>query len=718
MSETLFLGDTLSLVAHEQGIAEIVLDRREDSVNKLDGQVISELDQALDRLASVPGVRGVLVSSAKDAFLAGADISVLWAMLGWSPERLQSFCLDMDRTLTRLEDLPVPVVCAVSGYALGGGFEFALAADYRVLATGTLTGFPEVSLGILPAAGGTVRTPRLAGAAAAVEWVVGARNQKADAALKVGLADRIVAQEQLRNEALLLLQSAIDGGLDWRQRRDKRRGTVEFDLPTFSAAREQARRSSRHQPAALAVVDLLESTASLTRDAAFQFEAQAFSKLMKTPAARALVGIFLSSQQLKKKTRSQSGNSRPLKKAGVVGAGIMGGGVAYTTAVRGLPVLMKDITQPALDLGMGEARKLLAKQVETGRMAQPKADAILSSIVPTLDYSDFQSVDIVVEAVVENLKVKQEVFAAIEAHTKPGTVLASNTSSLAVADIAANLERPQNVVGMHFFNPVHVMPLVEVVKTASASPEAIATTVAYANAMGKVPLVVKDCAGFLVNRILGAYFTSFLQLIRDGADFVQVDRVLESWGWPMGPSYLMDVAGVDTLEKALAILGKAYPTVMGTDFITAVQVLASQKRFGQKTGAGFYRYEADAKGKPRRSGDPTTYELLAGVQPRGNHQFSDEVILDRMMLAMILEAGRCLDEEVADGPIEVDAGMRLGTGFPTHHGGPLWYADMLGLSEVLRRCEQYRDLGGLFEPGAGFKALAAKGLPIFNGFAS
>lgn len=707
-------GKYLSVHRLEGGIAEIRLDRQGDTMNKLDGDILAELEPVLASLAGDGSLRGVLITSAKDAFLAGGDIQALQHVLEEAPEKRIAFCIYMDAVLTKLEDLPIPVVCAINGYALGGGLETALCSDYRVLASDGQVGFPEVGLGILPGAGGTVRTPRLASSQVALEWLTGGKTYKADAALAAGVVDAVSAPTVLRETALSWLARAISGELDWRARRSQRQGTFTIDAAAFEQARPRAQGVAHDRPAALTILQLLERCASLSRDESFQQEAEAFAALAGTPAARALVGIFLSSQVLKKKSRAQAAGARRINRAGVVGAGIMGGGVAYTTAVRGTPVLMKDIAQPALDLGMGEAQKLLNKQVESRRLARDKADAILSSIIPTLDYDAFDSVNIVVEAVVENLKIKQEVFATLEAKVRPGTVIASNTSSLAVIDIAAQLQRPEDAVGMHFFNPVHMMPLVEIVRSAKSSPEAVATTVAYAQAMGKVPLVVKDCAGFLVNRILGAYFSAFLQLVRDGVDFVQIDRVMEAWGWPMGPAYLLDVAGIDTLEKAMAILGKAYPSVMSADFTTAFQRLAAEKRYGQKTGSGFYRYETDAKGKPRRSSDPRAYELLAEIQPNGPVELSDEVIRDRMMLAMILEAGRCLDEEVADGPLEIDAGMRLGTGFPAHHGGPLWHADQIGLAEIVSRSTLYRPLGGLYEPGQGFLKLAGSGKRIFQ----
>lgn len=696
-----------------EGLIDICLDRSEGPVNTLDAALLADLERVLTALRAEPALRGVLLSSAKDAFLAGADMQALWTLLHQDTEAQRSFCIGMHRVFSQFEALPVPVVCAIQGYALGGGLEAALCADYRVLASDARIGFPEVGFGILPAAGGTVRTPRLAGAATALEWLAGGRQYPADAALRAGMVDAISEPAALRDTALSVLRRAASGEIDWSGRREQRRGGFAVDVDALATARNAADQRGTHYPAAAVIVDLLERCAPLERDAAILEEIDAFADLARTPTSRALVGIFMASQQLKRDSRAQAGHARSIRRAAVLGAGIMGGGVACASVLRGTPVLLKDVATAPLELGLSEARKLLARQVEGGRLDAAGAEAVLASITPTLDYSGFEEVDIVVEAVVENLAVKRNVLREVEAASDTDTVFASNTSSLSIAEIAAAAQRPQNVVGMHFFNPVHRMPLVEIVRGPQSSDAAVATTVAFALAMGKVPLVVSDCAGFLVNRLLGAYFTAFLQLVRDGADIVQIDRVLEAWGWPMGPAYLLDVAGLDTLDKALAILAQAYPEVMATDFETAIQKLTGQRHYGQKTGMGFYRYEPDARGRPRRSHDPAIRGLLAEVRTGGPREFSDSEILDRMMLAMLLEADRCLEQQVVRGPQELDAGMRLGTGFPAHYVGPLWFADQLGADEVLRRCAGYSALGGLYRPGPGLQERAGRHRPYY-----
>jgi len=689
-------GRYLSLAVIGDGVSEIRLDHRGDSVNKLDESFTKELSAVLDAIRSDTSLRGVLLTSAKRAFLAGGDLNVLSQLCERPKEALVAFSVENGNVLRALEDLPVPVIAAINGYALGGGLELALCADYRILASDGRVGLPEVSFGSLPGGGGSVRLPRLTNCRVALDWIVGARPHEPQKALRDGVVDALAEPASLRQTALDWLHRAMGAELDWRERRRRRRSAFDLDDSAVEAARAKAQNGARFHPAALAVVDLFVRCAPLTRDAALIQEAETFAQLAKTPTARALVGTYICSQRIAKNSKSRAAEGSRVARAAVLGAGIMGGGIAFTSAINNIPVLLKDISPQALGLGTGEARKLLSKQVEAGRMPQERADTVLRSIVPLLEFENFDTVDIVVEAIVENLEIKRDVLANVEALVKPGTVLASNTSSLSIAEIAGGLKRPEDLVGLHFFNPVHQMPLVEVIRGPATREHAIATAVGYASAIGKTPLVVKDCPGFLVNRLLGAYMTAFLDLIHDGADFLKIDRVMEAWGWPMGPAYLMDVAGIDTLDRALTILGRAYPNVMATSYPTAIQLLAARKRYGQKSGAGFYKYQIDAKGKPRRSEDPQIGELWNQMQPQGPQSFDDEEIEERLMLAMVLESVRCFEEKVAAGAAEIDVGMRLGTGFPAHHGGPLWYADSIGSAEIMRRSDGYTSVGGLY----------------------
>jgi 3-hydroxyacyl-CoA dehydrogenase/enoyl-CoA hydratase/3-hydroxybutyryl-CoA epimerase/enoyl-CoA isomerase len=389
----------------------------------------------------------------------------------------------------------------------------------------------------------------------------------------------------------------------------------------------------------------------------------------------------------------------------------MGGGVAYQSASRGVPIYMKDIAPKAIELGLGEATKLLDKQVTRGKMTSAKMGETLARIRPTLSYGDFKSVDFVVEAVVENEKIKKSVLAEVEGAVKEGTILSSNTSTISITRLAEGLKRPEDFVGMHFFNPVHRMPLVEIIRGKKSSEVAVATAVAYAATMGKTPIVVNDCAGFLVNRVLFPYFAGFVKLVNDGVDFVRIDKVMEKFGWPMGPAYLLDVVGIDTAHHADSVMAQEFPDRMGHVGKTAIELMYENKRFGQKNGLGFYKYVPDKKGPPKKEADASVAELLkplvqGGAQGSGK-DVTDQDIIDRMMLPMINECSRCLEEKIVTSPVEVDLGLIYGLGFPPFRGGALRYADSVGLKNLCQVGEKFASLGKLYEPTAQMRGLAA-----------
>lgn len=380
----------------------------------------------------------------------------------------------------------------------------------------------------------------------------------------------------------------------------------------------------------------------------------------------------------------------------VVGAGIMGGGIAYASALAGTSVLMKDIAQRQLDRGLEEVDRLLARQVASGRLTAEAAQAVRSRITPQLDYRGFARVELAIEAVVENLKVKHAVLAEVEQAVSADAIVATNTSSLRVDDLAAALTRPEQFVGLHFFNPVPVMPLVEVIRGTRTSDATLATAVGYAQALGKTPIVVRDCPGFLVNRLLTAYLLGFAQLVFDGADFVKVDRAMETFGWPMGPAYLADVIGLDTMSHIIDVICAGYPQRMTTSALEPTKVMVARQRYGQKSGVGFYRYETDANGRRKKVPDPDTYPLLAPSQKNGTRDFSDAEIVERMMLPMVLEAAVALEEGVVESATALDTAMSLGLGFPKALGGPLHYADQLGRDKVVEMSKRLAHLGPLY----------------------
>lgn len=710
----MYQGQSIRVTKLPGDLAELCFDRQGDAINKFDARTVSELGEAAAALRGQRELKGLLVTSAKDVFIVGADITEFGKNFASSEEDIAKWAFEANQVFSAIEDLPFPTVTAINGFALGGGMEMALSTDYRVMSDKAQVGQPEVKLGIIPGFGGTVRLPRLIGADNAIEWIAGGENVKADKALKDHAVDAVVAPDKLRDAALRQLSLAIDGKVDWQARRAQKKGPLKLTpmetMMTFETAKGFiAGKAGKAYPAPVEAVKAMQKAASKSRDDALKIEGQSFAKLARTTVADALIGLFLNDQFLKKKAKQYQKAARPVKQAAVLGAGIMGGGIAYQSASRGTPIIMKDIKDEQLALGMSEANKLLAKQVERKKMTPEKAGNVLSNIRATLNYGDFGNVDVIVEAVVENPKVKKAVLAEVEKLVRKDCIIATNTSSISIDLLAEAVERKENFLGMHFFNPVHKMPLVEVIYGAKTSKEAIATVAAYASAMGKTPIVVKNCPGFLVNRVLFPYFGGFLAAIRDGADFVKVDKVMEDFGWPMGPAYLQDVVGMDTSHHVGDVLAEGYPDRMAKTFRTALDVMYENKRFGQKNGVGFYKYETDPKGKPKKTADPASYELIKSVQPNGQKEMADEEIVDRLMLPMVIETARCLEEGIVESVPEADMGLIMGIGFPPFRGGALKYADTIGLKTIVEKAAKYAALGKLYEPTAKMKEMAASG---------
>ena len=710
----MFQGESIGVLPLDEGLVELRFDRRGEAINKLDARTVDEFRQATALIAASPEVRGVLVTSAKEVFIVGADITEFGATFEQSEADIAAGVRASNELFNAFEDLNVPSVVAINGFALGGGLELALLAPLRVMADTAQVGVPEVKLGLFPGFGGTVRLARVAGLATAAEWVASGKPAKAQAALTAGVTDELASPDRLRVQALALLQRAVRGEVDWQAAQQRKRAPLALSPQQAQDLVEPVRsallaRVPRHQPAAAIALGMMVQAARKDRAAALDLESAAFGRVAKTQAASSLVQAFLNDQALKKLYKAHARAGRKVAQAAVLGAGIMGGGIAYTSALRAAPVRMKDIAQPQLDLGMAEAARQLARQVKSGRLPQTKAQTVLASITPQLDEAGFGDVDCVIEAVVENLDVKRKVLGALENAVRPGTVIASNTSSLRIDDIAQPLSRPEDFVGMHFFNPVPVMQLVEVIQGTRTRSAAVSTAVGYALAMGKTPIVVKDCPGFLVNRILTPYITAFSQLVADGADFEQVDCVMEAFGWPMGPAYLQDVVGMDVGAHVGDVIAAGYPQRMRALPRDAVKLMVAHGRYGQKNGAGFYRYENDAAGRPRKFSDPEAHALVATLQLGGPREFSATDIVERMMLALIVEAAHALEEGVVATPAELDMALLLGIGFPAYAGGALKYADWLGLERVVALSERHAALGPQYTATPRMRAMAERG---------
>ncbi|HEY7772166.1 MAG TPA: fatty acid oxidation complex subunit alpha FadB [Marinagarivorans sp.] len=697
----IYQGEAVTVSVLDDGIAELKFDAQGESVNKFDRRTVAELAQALDAIEGAEGLSAVLITSGKSVFIVGADITEFGPAFAQGPEAIAKLVTVPRDLFSRIEDFKLPTVVAINGYALGGGCELCLACDYRLMSADAKIGLPETKLGILPGWGGTVRLPRIAGVDTAVEWIASGADNKADVALKAGVVDGVVEPSALQDAALTVARRVISAELPYLARRRQKTGPLAINdteaLLSFESSKAfVGGKAGRNYPAPVKAIKTMQEGAKLGRDAALEIETAAFCKLASNSVARALTGLFISDQFIAKKAKSIAKQaSGDVHRAAVLGAGIMGGGIAYQSAVKHIPIKMKDIAQKGLDLGLAEAAKLLEKRLERGRISAADMAATLNRIEPTLSYDNFADVDIVVEAVVENPKVKQAVLAEVESQLSENAVLCSNTSTISIDLLASQLKRPERFCGMHFFNPVHAMPLVEVIKGTHTSDAAIATTVAYAQALGKKPVVVKDCPGFLVNRVLFPYFAAFAMLLRDGANFEHVDKVMERWGWPMGPAYLMDVVGIDTGVHAEAVMAEGFPDRLSKRFKACSDILFEAGRYGQKTDAGFYTYSNDKKGKPVKQSDNRVFELLKPhCEPL--REFSDDEIIARLMVPMATELGRCLEEGIVETPTEADMALVYGLGFPPFRGGLLRWIDEIGIGEFASMAKAHESLGPLY----------------------
>ena len=692
----MFEGKNLSLKKIDNGIAELCFDAA-GSVNKLDIATVLEIKQVVDLLSSDKSVTGLLMSSGKSAFIVGADITEFTELFNGTKESIAESMLDVHAIFNGLEDLPFPKVVAINGFALGGGFELALTAEYRVCADVAAVGFPEVKLGLIPGYGGTVRAPRLMGCDNAVEWICSGKHVKAPEALALGAVDTVVPLDQVRSVALDMLASAIAGDLDFNKRREEKKvpillNDMERLMAFVSAGGFIAAQAGRNYPAPMSGLKAIEKNVIMNRDEAIKVEIEHFVDLAFTDVASSLVGLFLNEQAVSKKAKTLAASVGNVKQTAVLGAGIMGGGIAYQSASKGVPILMKDIAQQGLDAGMAEAGTLFGKLVGRGKMSASKMAAALNKIRPTLDYSGIENAEVVVEAVVENAKVKKIVLAECEALMADDAILCSNTSTIQISELAEALERPENFCGMHFFNPVHKMPLVEVIRGEKSSDAAVAKVMSYAVSLGKTPVLVNDCAGFLVNRVLFPYLGSANRLMKEGVAFTHIDKVMERWGWPMGPAYLQDVVGLDTCKHAAQVMAGAFPDRMQPSFKSAAEVLFDAGRLGQKNSSGFYQYAPDKKGRIQKVADDSVAALLEG-HVDSSVTMEDETIIDRLMIPMALEMVRCLDEGIVATPAEADMAVIMGVGFPPFRGGIFRYLDTVGIQAFCDKAKQFSDLG-------------------------
>ena len=714
----IFQGQSLSAQLLDDGIVELKFDAQ-GSVNKFDQDTFVEYKAVVAAINNCSEAKGVMVTSGKSTFIVGADITEFLETFKQPEDELIPWIKNATDIFDSFEDIQLPTIAAINSVALGGGCEMSLVCDYRVADTSVSIGLPETKLGLMPGFGGTVRLPRIIGADNAIEWMSTGKAFRGDAALAVGLLDAVVAPEKLQQAAISMLKLAIAGKLDWRVKRQEKLEPLKLskieNIMTFTTCKGMiAAKAGKHYPAPMVMVNTIEAASTLDRAGAMALENANFAKLAKTDAATAQIGLFMSDQVLKGKAKKAAKQAtKSVKKAAVLGAGIMGGGIAYQSAYKGTPIIMKDINDQALDLGLSTAAGILTKQVDRGRMNAKKMAAVLNNITPSLSYDSVKDVDIVVEAVVENPKVKGMVLAEVEGVLSDDAILTSNTSTISIDLLAQSVKRPENFCGMHFFNPVNKMPLVEVIRGKDTSDETVAAVVAYAAKMGKSPLVVNDCPGFYVNRVLFPYLAGFSQLVLEGADFVAVDKVMEKeFGWPMGPAYLIDVVGIDTADHCIGVMSAGFPTRMKKVDNDPVSTLYSNERFGQKNGKGFYDHIKDKRGRPKKVAAQTAYDLLSS-HCADKKDFSNDEVMARLMIPMVNEVVRCLEEGVIASAAEADMGLIYGLGFPPFRGGAIRYLETLGLDNYIAMADKYAHLGEYYQVTDGLREMAKSGKSYF-----
>jgi 3-hydroxyacyl-CoA dehydrogenase/enoyl-CoA hydratase/3-hydroxybutyryl-CoA epimerase/3-hydroxyacyl-CoA dehydrogenase/enoyl-CoA hydratase/3-hydroxybutyryl-CoA epimerase/enoyl-CoA isomerase len=617
--------------------------------------------------------------------------------------------------IAAFEALPYPTVAVIDGACMGGGLELAMGFDYRLASNNPKTelGLPEVKIGLIPGWGGTQRLSRLIGPALAAELICAGDTVKADRARALGLVFDAVPADKLLDEAKRLLTWAMETG-DWKTARQKKQqpaGLSEDQLNfTYAVTRATVLEKTKGQyPAPLAALDAIARGCNLALEDGLKFETEAFVPLVGSPISRNLIAIFFDSQRVQRDlgVADPSVQARPVNRVGVLGAGIMGAGIAGANIRRGVSVTLLDSNPQALEKGVAGLAQSMQGRVEAGKMPPGDLVAALARLSTAGNLSAFADRDVVVEAVVENEVVKTQLFRELEKVLPAAAILASNTSTISITRMAGTVSRPENFAGLHFFNPVERMPLVEVIRGEKTSDATVVTLVALAKRIGKTPIVVRDCPGFLVNRILFPYLNESLVLLEEGADPRALDKAATAFGMPMGPITLNDVVGLDTALYAGNVINAAFADRARPTRILGELVKAG--RLGQKSGAGFYRY---AKG-PRGTDDPAFTALLDSVRA-GRRDFSQEELTDRLFLPMLTEASRVLTEGIVRQAGDVDMGLILGIGFPTFRGGLLRWGDELGLPAVLGKLKRYEPLGPRYQPTDQMRKLAEEGKGFYS----
>lgn len=713
----------LSVAVREDGVAVLTYDVAGEPVNTLRASIAADVEQALAAIAEDANVKAaVLVSGKPESFIVGADVEMLAAVT--TAAEAEALCRKGQSAAAKIAASPKPIVAAIHGPALGGGLEVALACQGRVLSDDrkTVLGLPEVQLGLLPGMNGLQRLAALAGLQAALEYGLSGKNLRPAKAKKMGVADDVVPRPILVDVAAkLALRLAEEGDGKKGPKRKGREALTGLLLEMNPIGRAVLLRQARaealaktggHYPAPGKILEVLEAFAKKGFEASKDVEAQAFGELVVSSVARHLMSIFFATTAMKKDTGVDDPNvqARAVEKIEVLGAGLMGAGIAYVSIAAGFAVRMKDRDAAAVARGVKSVADVLGERVKKRQSTPIEREQALGLLTTATDYSGLGGADLVIEAVFEDLDLKQQIVADVEANGKPGVIFASNTSSIPIAKIAAHTARPENVVGMHYFSPVHKMPLLEVVKAPRTAPEVVATAVAIGRKQGKTVIVVNDGVGFYTSRILGPYMNEAAWLVMEGVAIDAVDEALVAWGWPVGPMTLLDEVGIDVAAHVGPIMREAFGDRIEAP--PAVERLVSDGRRGRKNEKGFYLYgaKAAAQGKGKHV-DETVYSVLGLPVPEKGKKgkVAVEEIQMRCSLQFVNEALHCFGEGILRSARDGDIGAIFGLGFPPFRGGPFRYVDSLGAPEVLKRIEAYHGrLGERWAPAPALVEMARK----------
>ena len=694
----------------EDGVA--VLAFQLPPVNSLSHALRVDLIAALERAIADPAAGAIVVVGANGTFCAGADIKEFSGATMWREPHILNL-------MATLDDSPKPVVAAVEGVALGGGLEFAMACHYRVVSAGAKLGLPEVKLGILPGAGGTQRLPRLIGVEGALNVMLSGEPLPATLFAKTPLVDKLV-EKDTRAAAIAFAREIAtarkaDASKPLPRARDRRVKEPNLEA-LLQFARNTVRTAFKEYPAPLAIIDAVQAAAKLPFEQGMAEERRLFEPLMASPVSKALRHIFFAERAAQRvEGLPPKTPVREVKSVAIIGAGTMGTGIAINFLNAGIATLLLEVGREALDRGVARVREVYVGQVKKGRMDQAKAESRMALLKPTLDYAAIAQADLVIEAVFEDMGVKEKVFRQLDATMKPGAILATNTSTLDVDQIAAFTKRPQDVIGLHFFSPANVMKLLEVVRGAKTAPDVLATAMALAKTIRKTAVVSGVCDGFIGNRMINQYFAQSLHMVDEGASPQEIDAAVEAFGFAMGPFRMSDLAGNDIsyhIRQRMYAEGKLKARAVIAD------KLCELGRNGQKSGAGWYDYKT---GDRAAYDSPVVAKLIAderaaaGTTPR---KLSPEEIVDRLVLSLVNEGAQILDEKIAQRASDIDLVYLTGYGFPIWRGGPMQYADSLGLFEVVRRLKRLaanpKDIPGFWKPAPLLAKLAAEG-GSFNG---